>query len=351
MDRLQPLRALGSDRGVSPVEVRRREVSEEFGAREGENKGETKGEKSCTQVEKQNQKQNQQIDFHDLDGKSSAALEETNADASNQTTSTTTTQQTEPATTSRAQRRKGEDREARKPPTEGFLSTTKPTEAQANACEETGEGKDASEKGEQRAADRKTTTTQRTGPATTSRAQRRKGEDRAAQPTTTEGFFSTPTPTGAQEDACEEVVDTVGGENTTDTLAITKRLLTDFSLTITAAKPQFFELAKANVSAAFAKQIARHVGMVEGKNAKKKAAAILEDFCAALLAERLAERNAKTHDQRKAHRREEPCGSDSDEGLEEDDGSSAEPEPDDDEHHFDATADYGDTADLAEEWC
>ena len=135
-------------------------------------------------------------------------------------------------------------------------------------------------------------------------------------------------------------------------LGITMRLLHDFSLTITTAKAQFFELAKANASAAFAKQIARHVGMVEGKNAKKKAAAILEDFCAALLADRLAERSAKTHDQRKAHKREEPCANDSDEGLEEDDGSGAEPEPDDDdEHHFDATADYGDMADLADEWC
>ena len=62
MDRLQPLRASGSDRGVSPVEVRRREVSDGFGAREGENKGETKGEihkgKSCTEQENKNKQQN-----------------------------------------------------------------------------------------------------------------------------------------------------------------------------------------------------------------------------------------------------------------------------------------------------
>ena len=79
MDRLQPLRAFGSDRGVSPVEVRRREVSDGFGAREGENKGETKGEvhkgKSCTEQENKNKQQNKQTTF-DLDGNSRAAVEE-----------------------------------------------------------------------------------------------------------------------------------------------------------------------------------------------------------------------------------------------------------------------------------
>jgi len=69
---------------------------------------------------------------------------------------------------------------------------------------------------------------------------------------------------------------------------------------------------------------------VAGKNAKKRAATLLKNFCDELVAKRLAERRAKQQ------------------GLAEDRGSSADPDPDHDtttNTEDDPAEDYGDAAD------
>ena len=140
MDRLQPLRAFGSDRGVSPVEVRRREVSDGFGAREGENKGETKGEiikgKSCTTQE--DKKQNQQTSFHDLDATPRPGIEEAQANSSD---ASDEGEGAKPSTTKQlaegdsiGQRRKVEAHKAQEGPTESSFSTLQRSVA-TNVCE------------------------------------------------------------------------------------------------------------------------------------------------------------------------------------------------------------------------
>ena len=284
MDRLQPLRAFGSDRGVPPVEVRRREVSGGFGAREGENKGETKGkEKSCTEQENKNENktQNTKTSFHDPDATNCAGGGESEANSVTR---------------------------AKKHSNEAFKAAEATnSNAEKERRLETIESADLSE----------------AAAAATGRS------------------FSTQTPFG-QPNPCSEIAEAVEnnkGEQppSSDELAETKRMLTEFSMTLSMARGEFFDRAVANVNSSFARQTDRYLRTVAGKNAKKRAATLLKNFCDELVAKRLAERKAKQ------------------EGLAEERGSSADPDPDHDTTTEDDPAEYyGDAADpesFEEEWC
>ena len=331
MDRLQPLRALGSDRGVSPVEVRRREVSEEFGAREGENKGETKGEKSCTQVEKQNQNQKQQIDFHDLDGKPSAAVEETSSKGEKANDAAASEQPMANDTTS--PRRKVSNHGAQEKPIESSFSTLQRTGAE-NVCDERRRASDQTDASDTRSEGKDVTpSTAEQLEADDTTSPRRKVETHKAQAKPIESSFSTFQRTGV-ENVCDGRREE--SEQADANLGITKRLLHDFSLTLSMARPEFFDRAVTSVNAAFAKQIGIHLRGVSGKNARKKAAAALEEYCARLVAARLAERTAKQHSTSPPDRH---------------DDTDYEDTGDDERHHETATEYDGDAADLAEEWC
>jgi len=229
MDRLQPLRALGSDRGVPPVEVRRREVSHEFGARKGETKGETKGEikkeKSCTEQENKNKQQNKQKLFSDLDGTTSTTIEESSeCDAPN--------------------RKVREANEARCAKESGSGRSNETQERRLDGNVESADGESAAE-------------------------------------ATMEGSFSNKNPDhGKQPSPCD------------DHLADTKRILRDFSLTITAsgrAGHVSLDRAIAVTTSAMRRQIDRHLRNVTGKNAKKRIFKALNEHCDELVAERLAE--------------------------------------------------------------
>ncbi len=91
-------------------------------------------------------------------------------------------------------------------------------------------------------------------------------------------FFNTPPTHGTQPSPCDDPA-----------LARTKKTLADFSLTISAAGHRDLDRALAVTNAAFQRQIDRHLRSIDGKNAKKRTAQLLNELCATLVAQRLAE--------------------------------------------------------------
>jgi hypothetical protein len=146
---------------------------------------------------------------------------------------------------------------------------------------------------------------------------------------TTGEFFQTTAPCGIRPKPC---CGTNSGEqpepesaNTEQHLAATKRILRDFSMTIVAAGDLQPDRALASVNSAFVRQIERHLRAVTGKNAKKRVATALEEYCATLRAERLAELKAKLSANQTAPDTDNEDGDDLDEPFGEHYGDTADP--------------------------
>jgi len=370
-------------------------VSDGFGAREGENKGETKGkEKSCTKQENENNKQNEQKFFNDLDATTrpgiEGAFESTVATSEGQLFNEGLAAE-KALCSNQGEERRLDHIESAKPSaaaaatTRWSLSTQTPFGSQPKPCSEDA---DTEAKPKSESTEKDNLAQAEPGSNSVTRDKKHSNEVfKAAEATgsnqekerrlehiesadlsgaaaaTTGRSFQTSTPFGSQPKPCSEIAEAAENPKDerptkSDALAETKRMLTEFSLTLSMARAEFFDRAVANVNASFARHTDRYLRTVAGKNAKKKAATALKNFCDELVAKRLAERNAKPHhhhNRRAQH--EEWCEDSADEGFEEDDGSSAEPNPDDDDYYTnfddDFAEDIGDTADPepTEEWC
>jgi len=303
MDRLQPLRALGSDRGVPPVEVRRREVSHEFGARKGETKGETKGEikkeKSCTEQENKNKQQNKQKLFSDLDGTTSTTIEESSeCDAPNrkvrEANEARCAKESGSGRSNETQERRldgnvesADGESAAEATMEGSFSNKNPDHGkQPSPCDDQLADTKRAQEQRREQNERQSALESNLGRSNETQERRLDGnvesaDGESAAEATMEGSFSNKNPDhGKQPSPCD------------DHLADTKRILRDFSLTITAsgrAGHVSLDRAIAVTTSAMRRQIDRHLRNVTGKNAKKRIFKALNEHCDELVAERLAE--------------------------------------------------------------